>query len=392
MDLGAANTDDCRVQPDGWRRGPKVGHRRETRQEISQNSALVTIIPVITSQAKKAKNSPGQFALGLALTNECNLACSFCYRDPDRVDRLTLDQVRDVLKRLPVRSVNLGTGENGMHPDFQRILTFLKTQPLKLTITSNGHSIAILSDEDVRAFHDVEFSLDYPTKAEQDAQRGAGNWDLIHEQAARCRQLGVPVTIVAVMMKANYTRLADVARVAKKFDAPLRVNVYQSVRTDAFALSYEEYWDGFRRLFTETDVIVIGEPLVRAFAGLPPLAGGCGVGTVRVTSRAITQACVYWPGTGEPLSKLLDDGEEMVNSPPFVATRMLPPAREPCEFRETCHGGCAGRRRLQGALDQPDIYCPIIRSQHPRLDIRMAVARDLPKIGSACTTVVIARD
>src|SRR5438309_7899984 len=260
----------------------------------------------MATPAKEAKEEMRQFALGLALTNECNLACSFCYRDPDRVDRLTLEQVRAVMECLPVRSVNLGTGENGMHPDFRRMLTFLKSQPVKLTITSNGHSIAILNDEDVRAFHDVEFSLDYPTEAEQDAQRGAGNWSLIHEQAARCRRLGVPVTIVAVMMKANYSRLAGVARVAKKFEAPLRVNVYQSVRTDAFALTYEEYWEAFRRLFAETDVIVIGEPLVRALAGLPPLPGGCGVGTVRVTPRATTQACVYWPSAGEPLSRLLD--------------------------------------------------------------------------------------
>lgn len=341
---------------------------------------------------RSAQTEVKGIALGLALTNECNLACSFCYRDPDRVDRLTLDQVQAVMESLPVRSVNLGTGENGMHPDFRRILTFLKSQPVKLTITSNGHSIAILDDEDVRVFHDVEFSLDYPNKAEQDAQRGVGNWDLIHEQAVRCRRLGVPVTIVAVMMKANYSRLAEVARVAKKFDAPLRVNVYQSVRTDAFALDYEEYWEGFRRLFAETDVIVIGEPLVRALAGMPPLAGGCGVRTVRVTPRATTQACVYWPGTGEPFSKLLNSGEEIVNSPSFVAARLLPPACEPCEYRGTCHGGCAGRRKLQGALDQPDIYCPIVRGERPRLDIKMAATRDLPKIGSACTTVVIARD
>ena len=341
---------------------------------------------------KKTKDSEAQFALGLALTNECNLACSFCYRDPDRVDRLSLEQVSAVMERLPFRSVNLGTGENGMHPDFLRILTFLKSQPVKLTITSNGHSIAILEDEDVRTFHDVEFSLDYPTEAEQDAQRGDGNWALIHEQAARCRRLGVPVTIVAVMMKANFSRLAEVARVAKRFDAPLRINVYQSVRTDAFALTYEEYWEGFRRLLAETDVIMIGEPLVRALAGLPPLHGGCGVGTVRVTPRGTTQACVYWPGLGEPLSRLLDAGAEIVNTPPFVAARMLPPACEPCEFRETCRGGCAGRRKLQGALDEPDMYCPIIRGERPQLDIRMAAARDLPKIGSACTTVVIARD
>jgi|SRR5579862_3758636 len=331
-------------------------------------------------------------SLGLGLTNECNLACAFCYRDPTRTDRLSLEQVQSVMERLPVRSVNLGTGENGMHPDFKAILAYLRTQPVKLTITSNGHSIAVLEDSDVRAFHDVEFSLDYPAEVEQDAQRGAGNWKLIHQQAARCVSLGVPVTIVAVMMKSNYLRLADVARVAKQFEAPLRVNVYQAVRSDIYALSYEEYWEGFQRLFAQTDAIAIGEPLVRAMAGLPPLSGGCGVSTVRVTPRATTQPCVYWPGPGEPLSDLISAGPDILNSTPFEKARTLPEACKPCEFRETCHGGCAGRRSLQRALFEPDFYCPIIRGERPRLQIRMAANRDLPKVGSSCTTVVMARE
>ena len=90
------------------------------------------------------------------------------------------------------------------------------------------------------------------------------------------------------------------------------MNVYQAVRSDIYALSYEEYWEGFRRLFAETDVIAIGEPLVRAMAGLPPLRGGCGVGTVRVTPRATTQPCVYWPGSGEPLSDLISMGLDIL--------------------------------------------------------------------------------
>ncbi len=263
----------------------------------------MTHVPVqVPGIASNAKATDVRISLGLGLTNECNLSCSFCYRDPTRADRLSLDQVKSVMERLPIRSVNLGTGENGMHPDFKAILAYLRTQPIKLTITSNGHSVAVLEDDELRAFHDIEFSLDYPTQAEQDAQRGNGNWELIHRQAERCVRLSVPVTIVAVMMKANYLRLAQVARVAKRFDAPLRVNVYQAVRSDIYALSYEEYWEGFQRLFAETDVIAIGEPLVRAMAGLPPLGGGCGVSTVRVTPRATTQPCVYWPGPGEPLS------------------------------------------------------------------------------------------
>jgi radical SAM protein with 4Fe4S-binding SPASM domain len=248
-----------------------------------------------------------------------------------------------------------------------------------------------LEDDELRGFHDIEFSLDYPTQAEQDAQRGNGNWELIHRQAERCLNLRVPVTIIAVMMKANYLRLAEVARVAKQFDAPLRVNVYQAVRSDIYALSYGEYWEGFRRLFAETEVIAIGEPLVRAMAGLPPLRERCGVGTVRVTPRATTQPCVYWPGPGEPLSELILAGSGILNSATFEQARTLPEACRPCEFRDTCHGGCAGRRRLQGALPQPDFYCPIIRGERPRFEIRMAANRDLPKFGSSCTTVVIAR-
>src|SRR5207237_7461372 len=112
----------------------------------------------------------GGFALGLGLTNECNLACSFCYRDPARTDRLSLEQVRSEMGSLPVRSVNLGTGENGMHAQFRETVPYLCTQSVKLTITSNGHSAAMLTDDELRAFHDVEFSLDYPTDREQHAQ------------------------------------------------------------------------------------------------------------------------------------------------------------------------------------------------------------------------------
>jgi SAM-dependent methyltransferase len=71
---------------------------------------------------------------------------------------------------------------------------------------------------------------------------------------------------------------------------------------------------------------------------------------------------------------------------------LLPKACEPCQFLEACGGGCAGRRRLQGALLEPDFYCPVIRGERPSLPIRMAATRDLPKLNSSCTTIVIARE
>jgi radical SAM protein with 4Fe4S-binding SPASM domain len=198
--------------------------------------------------------------------------------------------------------------------------------------------------------------------------------------------------LIAVMMKANYLGLASVARVAKRFEAPLRVNVYQAVRSDLYALTYEEYWQGFRSLFAETDVIAIGEPLVRAMAGLPARMGGCGASTVRITPRATTQPCVYWPGVGEPLSPLVSLGSGIVETLPFIEARTAPEACRSCAYFASCHGGCAGRRRLQNALREPDFYCPIVRGKAEKLEVRMAPARELPKGESACTTIVIARD
>ena len=346
----------------------------------------------VAPAASPSAATPGGFALGLGLTNECNLACSFCYRDPSRVDRLSLDQVRSVIETIPVRSVNLGTGENGLHPEFMNIVGYLREQPLKLTMTSNGYSVQCVPDEQLAAFKDIEFSLDYPTEAEQDKQRGKGNWALLHEQAARCQRLGVPVTFISVMMQSNYDRLAEVAEIAKAYGAPLRINVYQSVQSDAYALTYEQYWTAFETLFAKTDVIAIGEPLVRAMAGLPPRTGGCGVATVRVTPRATVQPCVYWTGKGEPLDVLLEAGSSVTESKPFVEARSVPKACEGCAHLAACRGGCAGRRRLLGAIDAPDPYCPIIRGDQRQLTIRMAPSRDMPKLESACTTIVVARD
>jgi radical SAM protein with 4Fe4S-binding SPASM domain len=345
----------------------------------------------VSRSSENSAGTPQSFALGIGLTNECNLACNFCYRDPSRVDRLALDQVRSVMHVLPVRSVNLGTGENGMHPDFPQLLQFLRQEPIKLTITSNGHSIEVLDDRQVTAFKDVEFSLDYPSEAEQDAQRGPGNWRLLHEQAERCLRLGVPVTFIAVMMRSNFDRLAEIAEVVKQYDSPLRINVYQSVRSDTYALTYDEYWQGFETLFARTDVIAIGEPLVRAMAGMPPRQGGCGVATVRVTPRATVQPCVYWPGGGAPLDLLLDVGAGITATEPFAAARSMPPSCASCAYAKTCHGGCAGRRRLMDALDSPDSYCPVVRGEDRPLKVRMASSRELPKLESACTTIVIAR-
>src|SRR5437867_5170398 len=227
-----------------------------------------------------------EFSVGVGLTNACDLACAHCYRDTTRIDQLTLDQVMGVCDTLPVRSINLGTGENGLHPDYDAIVDALAARGVKLSLTSNGFTLDRSSDDTLRKFQEVEVSIDFPSEAEQDAFRGPGNWRRVMAAIDRARRLGVTVTVLTVMMKPNYRRLAEIARLAFGAGANYRVNVYQPVKTDAFTLSYEEFWDGFRRLLAETRLVSTSEPILDAMLGAPFATGsGCGRQTVRVTPR-----------------------------------------------------------------------------------------------------------
>jgi radical SAM protein with 4Fe4S-binding SPASM domain len=283
--------------------------------------------------------------------------------------------------------MNLGVGENGLHPDYAAILERLHARGVKTSITSNGLSIEALPDDTVKRFHSVEFSLDFPAEREHDAFRGPGNWRTVMRAIERSRALGVPVTVTSVMMRTNYDRLDALAGVAGALGANLRVNIYQPSRSDRFTLTYGEFWDGFRRLAAATRLVATTEPVLAGVLGLEGFVGpGCGRSTVRVAPDGRVLPCTYWPQSRLMLADLESMGEGIVETREFRDARRRPRACDGCP----CRGGCAGRRAVIGALDGADPYCPFARTDRIALDWERASAADLPKLGSACTTVVSA--
>ncbi|HTX54470.1 MAG TPA: radical SAM protein [Candidatus Baltobacteraceae bacterium] len=329
------------------------------------------------------------YSLGIGLTNECNLACAHCYRPQGGVHRLSLADVRRTCDCLPFSAANLGTGENGLHPEFCGITEHLLSRGLRTTLTTNGYTVTVMPDTLLRSLAEVEFSFDFPTRDEQDRFRGSGAWDLAMRSLNRCRALGLSITIIAVMMRTNFRRLPEVARLARDCDANYRVNVYQPVTTDQFTLSYGEFWEGWRLLAEQAGIVATTEPLVHAMLGLETLAGcACGRRTIRVTPTRRVLPCVYWPGQGLPLERAWELGESVVQTDLFCATRTLPPRCLGCRYQHTCAGGCAGRRILAGNLATPDPYCPVIRGEAVQLPGRLIPGPALLKSGSACTTIL----
>ncbi len=333
-----------------------------------------------------------KFALGVGLTNACNLSCAHCYRATG-TDALAAADVLRAVDAIPTRAVNFGTGENGLHPEFAGLVETLALRGVAVTMTTNGHSAAVLPDAVLARFSDVEMSIDYPSREAHDAARGAGNWDLIEQQMARCTRLGVPVTIASVLMRDNCRALPDLARLAGSRGAFLRVNVFQAVRGSAMTPSFDEFWGAWRALFDVADLVASGEPIVRAMLGVPRAPGaGCGVETVRITPRGAVVPCVYGADDALALDDLERLGAAVVDEPQFRGLDLVPDECKACPHLETCRGGCPSRRTLRGDLNRGDEYCPILRGRDVALSATpVSLGRALPKASSACTTIVRAR-
>jgi len=330
-------------------------------------------------------------SVGIGLTNDCNLGCAHCYRPQGQIYRLGLNDVRNICSRLDVASFNLGTGESWLHPEFTAIVEFLAERGIPVSMASNGYSLAEMPASLLPAFHDVEVSIDYASPEGQDGFRGEGNWVCVMAAIDRCRDHGIEVTILATMMATNYQEMDGLVALARAVGTNLRVNIYQPVRSDGFTLSYEQFWEGFRRLLGAGRLLSTSEPIVHAMLDLHRLAGSpCGRRSIRFTPQGHITPCVYWPQPDLTLASL--DGltaEGILESRQFRLARRVPDPCRGCPHVESCGGGCASRRALLGDLDRPDVYCPLVRGETVELAFTAAPQKDLPRGGNVCTTLIL---
>jgi radical SAM protein with 4Fe4S-binding SPASM domain len=327
-------------------------------------------------------------SLGIGLTSDCNLNCAHCYRDQDKIENLSLTDIQTVCESIPVSAIGFGTGENGLNPEYIDIIEYLHNRQIKLSLASNGYTLSITTDEKLRYFSDVEFSVDFPDQHRQDAFRGKGNWQTVMDGIDRCRQLGIRVSILAVLMSVNYQDLGKIAAMAGSFGADFRVNVYQPMYTGEFMPSFDQYWQAFDILFKSAEIISVSEPLVNTFLGVNGLNGApCGARSMRITPDGHLKGCVYWPESSLTISDLAKQKETVFDTDYFQQTHRVPAFCSTCEHVQNCGGGCAARRKLRNRFDTPDEFCPIFRDRPIRIDGRLSSATKPTRTGSICTTI-----
>lgn len=185
---------------------------------FNRNTGMNMLFDEIKPQQEKWSRAPRQ--VSIALTNLCDLHCTYCYAPKHRA-QLDSQNLRNWLKELDDEGclgVGLGGGEPTLHPDFPAICQYITNHTeLAVTFTTHGHRL----DEQLLSslagnVHFIRFSVD-GVGATYESLRGRSFATLLlkAKMARKIAALGVNV----VINSATVVDLDAVATLAAEIDA-----------------------------------------------------------------------------------------------------------------------------------------------------------------------------
>ncbi|MBQ9280344.1 MAG: radical SAM protein [Clostridia bacterium] len=323
-----------------------------------------------------------KFNVGWGLTNKCNMRCQFCYSKQarDELKECTYDDWKKFVDENHewIDSINYGTGENAILDDFFKIIMYIRTSypSIKQSLTSNGYVFERMEanpdymEAFLESIDEVDVSIDFYQKERHIEFRGqplAYDWAL--KTLKFCHEHGKLCTIVFVGFEESLQKdnLDGLFKIAKEYDALLRMNIYRPVsnRPDInqrFILSYQTLKNALDYINEKYQIVSLSDILFgTVFAGQTHLKENTGVNSIRIlpdgsicpSTYLITEE--YRNQYNIKQGRILDQivFNEFENS-------VIPKECVGCQYESQCKGGVFDRRILwYGTLEQRDPYCPI---------------------------------
>ncbi len=329
------------------------------------------------------------YTIGIGLTDRCNSNCAHCYsRTSAEPEDLDYDLLIRLIDTIPIKSINFGTGESIHYPRFTDVLHLLSEKRIDVALTTNGLTIEELSDEDVRLFHDVDFSIDFPDPAINDRWRYDGAFRSVLDGARRCLDLGVEASLVTCLMKENAPDMGKLAELAVNTGLSLRINVYKSVFTRKYQPTYEQFWSAIKDMAESAYFTACSEPIVSAAIGNVKQKKGnpCGRMSFRIHPDGKIVPCVYLKESNVTVKNLTSDFEKQSHRLTDIIKLPLPDICRDCSSVEICQGGCASRRIFNN-MNEPDEYCFVVKGERPEINARWKDSKGLVHEDYLCTMI-----
>ncbi|MFL4968215.1 MAG: pyrroloquinoline quinone biosynthesis protein PqqE [Xanthobacteraceae bacterium] len=338
------------------------------------------------------------------LTHRCPLGCPYCSNplalDPrqDELDLATWARVFGEAAALGVLQVHLSGGEPAARRDLVEITAAARAAGLytNLITSAVGLTAKTLAALYAAGLDHVQISIQNSAPASADKIAGyRGAYERKRAAAAEVVRLGLPLTVNAVMHRANIDRVADMVELALALGAS-RVEIAHvqyygwALKNRAALMPTPEQVERAARAVEELRVrhhgrIVIDAVVPDYYARYPkPCVGGWGRRSLNITPAGRVLPChaaesipglEFWSVQDHPLADIWR------NSPAFRAFRGTDWMREPCRScprREEDFGGCRCQAfLLTGDARAADPVCHL-SPDHALVATLAAVREDTP--------------
>lgn len=269
---------------------------------------------------------PRPFSATFAVTNRCNLRCSYCncpYIDPTNLDLGRIDVLFGRLEGMGVRRLGLAGGEPMLRPDIGEIIAMAKARGFYVSVNSN--LTLFHRHPDRLALADLVYTSLDGDQAAHDAARGAGAHEGVLAACMHLLRTGKPVIAICVVTEHSIGQVDSLLEQAERIGFRMHFQP-QCVDAEivrggiAEGLSNEKLRKFWRHLLDEKRrgrPIVSSSPYLEHLAGWQNFSvpayrepgGRCpaGYGYLYIDPQGKAYPCAYTKGKTPPVNLLAGD-------------------------------------------------------------------------------------
>ncbi|MBU4185295.1 MAG: radical SAM protein [Proteobacteria bacterium] len=179
----------------------------------------------------KFSNASKPVMLSLYITNKCNLRCSYCFIQDEKVPQevrnseFTLEEIKKIIDdfyRLGTRMIFLLGGEPLVHKKFGEIVEYIHRKGIVIHVNTNGTLIDKKIDE-LKFADGICVSLDGIGEA-NDSHRGKGVYELAISNIEKAKSVGLKCRIHSMLTRANLHKFEELVHVAKELGVMITIS------------------------------------------------------------------------------------------------------------------------------------------------------------------------